>query len=73
MVGSGNGAVITVIGFIAGAAFVHNFGLAAGPKGVPVAGQVATIIGLSIVFLIVLLGTYRSKAVSGGVSFGQNG
>ena len=65
--------VITIIGFIAGAAFAHNFGLAASPKGVPMVGQVATIIGLLIVFLIGFLGTYRSKTIIGGVGIGQNG
>jgi len=64
--------VITIIGFMAGAAFAHNFGLAASPKGVPVAGQIATIIGLSVVFLISFLGSYRSKAIVGGVGIGQN-
>lgn len=39
-------AVVTVLGLIAGAAFAHNFGLAAGPKGVPPAGQVAVLLGL---------------------------
>jgi len=64
---------ITVIGFIAGAAFAHNFGLAASPKGVPMTGQIATVIGLAVVFLIGLLGTYRSSSVVGGVSCGRNG
>ncbi len=63
--------VITVIGLIAGAAFAHNFGLAASPKGVPVAGQAATIIGLVVVLAIGFLGTYRAAAVAGGVSVGQ--
>lgn len=39
-------AAVTVLGLIVGAAFAHNFGLAAGPKGVPPAGQVAVILGL---------------------------
>lgn len=65
---------ITVMGFLAGAAFAHNFGLAASPKGVPAAGEAATIIGLVIVTLIGFAGTYRSTStsVSGGVSFGQD-
>lgn len=44
--------VITVLGIIAGAAFAHNFGLAASGKGVPIAGQFAVIIGL--VFTLVV-------------------
>jgi len=64
---------ITVLGFVAGAAFAHNFGLAASPKGVSVAGEAATIIGLAIVFLVGFAGIYRTTSVSGGVSYGQNG
>lgn len=63
---------ITIVGFIAGAAFAHNFGLAASPKGVPLAGQLATIIGLAVVFLVGVIGTYRSSSVVGGVTYGQN-
>ncbi|MCL6610957.1 MAG: YedE-related selenium metabolism membrane protein [Peptococcaceae bacterium] len=64
---------VTVAGFIAGAAFMHNFGLAASPKGVPLAGQVATVAGLVLVFIVGLMGTYRSSSVKGGVSYGGNG
>ncbi|MFZ5645139.1 MAG: YedE family putative selenium transporter [Bacillota bacterium] len=64
---------ITVAGFIAGAAFAHNFGLAASPSGVPLAGQYAALIGLAVVFLIGFLGTYRTSSVGGGVRYGQNG
>ncbi|MCL6478176.1 MAG: YedE-related selenium metabolism membrane protein [Peptococcaceae bacterium] len=63
---------VTIIGFIAGAAFAHNFGLAASPKGVPVAGQIATVVGLALVFLIGIVGVYRSSSAVGGVSVGQN-
>lgn len=63
---------VTIIGFIAGAAFAHNFGLAASAKGVPMAGQVATVIGLALVFIIGIVGVYRSSSAVGGVSIGQN-
>lgn len=63
---------VTIIGFIAGAAFAHNFGLAASAKGVPVAGQVATVAGLALVFLIGIIGAYRSNSAAGGVGVGQN-
>ncbi len=43
---------ITVLGMLIGAAFAHNFVLAASPKGVPVYGQIAVVIGLFL-FLIV--------------------
>ncbi|MDA8229473.1 MAG: YedE family putative selenium transporter [Desulfitobacterium hafniense] len=63
---------IAIIGLIAGAAFAHNFGLAASPKGVPVAGQFATLIGLAVVFLIAVLGTHRFSSIFGGLSHGRN-
>lgn len=47
-----NDAAITVFGLIMGAAFAHNFGLAASPKGVPTNGKIAVIIG--IVFILIL-------------------
>ncbi|MCK4777734.1 MAG: YedE-related selenium metabolism membrane protein [Actinomycetia bacterium] len=43
---------ITVMGMVVGAAVSHNFVLAASPKGVPVYGQVAVIIGL--IFLLIM-------------------
>lgn len=46
---------VTVFGLVAGAAFAHNFGLAASPKGVPAAGQVAVLIGFAVVFLVAVL------------------
>lgn len=50
--GEGNtDCAVTVLGFIAGAAVAHNFGLAASPNGVPVAGQVAVVLGLALVLL----------------------
>lgn len=45
---------VTVFGLIAGAAFAHNFGLAASAKGVPAAGQAAVIIGFAVVLVIAL-------------------
>ena len=45
----GNGdSTVTVMGMLIGAAFAHNFGLAASPKGVPAAGMLAVGIGLII-------------------------
>ena len=52
--GEGQGdALITVFGMIAGAAFMHNFGLAGSPAGVVPAGQLATLLSL---FLLVIIG-----------------
>lgn len=70
--GEGNtDCVITILGFIAGAAFAHNFGLAASPKGVPVAGQWATVIGLIFVLGIGFFGA-RQVMETGGVSVEQS-
>lgn len=52
-------AVVTILGFIVGAAFAHNFGLAASPKGVPTNGKIAVIIGL-----IVVIGIATSVVIS---------
>lgn len=52
---SGDGdtdAAITVFGLIVGAAFCHNFGLAASGKGVPVNGMIAVCIGLVVALII---------------------
>lgn len=60
---------VTVIGLIAGAAFAHNFGLAASPKGVPAEGQTAVLIGFAVVFLIALLNSkvlFKQGVVSSG-------
>lgn len=45
-------AAVTVLGLITGAAFCHNFGLAASPKGVPTNGMIAVIIGLCVALII---------------------
>lgn len=71
--GEGNtDCAVTILGFLAGAAFAHNFGLAASPQGVPVAGQWATVIGLFIVGALGFLGVKRATA-AGGVSVEQSG
>ena len=61
---------ITIIGLIAGAAFAHNFGLAASPKGVPVAGQIAVLAGFAVVFLVAFM---NCKAVSPKGVFSSGG
>lgn len=63
--------VVTILGFIAGAAFAHNFGLAASPQGVPGAGQWATILGLVFVMALGWLGA-RHVTVTGGVRVEQS-
>jgi len=63
--------VITILGLIAGAAFAHNFGLAASPNGVPVAGQWAVVFGLILVLGLGYLGS-KQFSISGGVNIEQN-
>ncbi len=49
MAGEGSSdASIFIFGMVAGAAFAHNFGLAASPKGVGINGMVATVLGLVV-------------------------
>lgn len=60
-----NDAAITVFGLIMGAAFAHNFGLAASPAGVPTNGKVATIIGIVFILILaygVVVSTKKSKS-----------
>ena len=53
LTGEGQGdALITVFGMVAGAAFMHNFGLAGSPAGVSPAGQGIVIVSFVILFII---------------------
>ncbi len=64
---------ITVFGLMVGAAFAHNFGLAASAKGVPTNGKIAVIIGIVFVLCLAygVLATTKSKT-SSTVSKGVN-
>lgn len=54
--GEGNtDSAITVMGYIVGAAIVHNFGLAASTKGVPMNGKIAAIVMLIVIAVISML------------------
>ncbi|MBT9173609.1 MAG: hypothetical protein DDT21_02010 [Syntrophomonadaceae bacterium] len=53
---------LAFLGMLAGAAFAHNFGLAASPAGVPPAGQVAAV--LSVLFLLGVGFTFSGSQVS---------
>lgn len=67
---------VTVIGLVAGAAFAHNFGLAASPKGVPAAGQIAVLIGFAVLFVIAFFNTKvfaRREVNTGGRNQGCTG
>ncbi len=60
---------VTIMGLMVGAAVSHNFGLAASADGVPLAGQVAVVLGMLVVFTI---GMINLPAVAkGGVSVGK--
>lgn len=49
----GNGdSFAAVLGMLTGAAFAHNFGFAASPKGVPTAGMIAVGVGLLICVIV---------------------
>lgn len=65
---------ITVFGLIMGAAFAHNFGLAASGDGVPTNGKIAVIIGLiavSVIAYAIVAGRTKAKAkVDKGVAEG---
>lgn len=61
---------VTVLGLIMGAAFAHNFGLAASAKGVPANGQIAVVIGIVFVTILafgVLAMSNKTKVSSKGV------
>ena len=63
LAGEGNiDSAITIIGFIVGAAFAHNFGLASSPKGPTPAGQIAVVIAL---VLFVVIGVVNIKKEAG--------
>ncbi|MDD4569429.1 MAG: YedE family putative selenium transporter [Tepidanaerobacteraceae bacterium] len=55
--------VITVMGMYVGAAFSHNFGLAASVSGPSSNGQIAVIVGLVVVLIIGFMNTDRSAEV----------
>ena len=54
-------AVVTIFGLMTGAAFAHNFSLAASGDGVGINGKIAVIIGL-IVVLAIAYGVVRASA-----------
>jgi YedE family putative selenium metabolism protein len=55
---------VTVMGLLAGAAFAHNFGLAASAKGVTSPGQIAVIIGFAVILLVGFLNIKARQGVS---------
>jgi len=66
MAGEGNtDSAITYLGLLVGAAFCHNFGLAASGKGPTPNGKVAVIIGLIVLFIIAAVNTFSKKESTG--------
>ena len=62
LAGEGNSdSAITVAGLLVGAAFAHNFGLAASPKGVPANGKVAVIILFVVIAIISVMSSELFK------------
>lgn len=60
--GEGNSdSAVTVLGLMVGAAFAHNFGLAASGAGPTDAGKIAVIIGIVVVSGIGCANTFRKK------------
>ncbi len=63
LAGEGNSdSAITVIGYIAGAAFAHNWGLASSGKGATANGKAAVIIGIAVLLIIAFINTRKKKA-----------
>ena len=68
LTGEGNAdSAITVLGYIVGAAFAHNFGLAGAAAsaesagGASTAGKIAVIIGLVVMLVIAAVNTAKAK------------
>ena len=60
LAGEGNSdSAVTLLGFLVGAAFAHNFGLASSANGPTANGQIAVIIGIVVVTVIAYLNTYK--------------
>lgn len=65
LAGEGNSdSAVTVAGLIVGAAFAHNFGLAASPKGVPVNGKIAVML-LFVAIIVISVVSSELIQVSG--------
>lgn len=61
LAGSGNSdSVVTVLGFLVGAAICHNFGLASSGAGTTVNGRIAFAICAVVVFAVAVLNTRKS-------------
>lgn len=69
-------AALTFVGMLMGAAFAHNFSLAASPSGVPVGGKVAVLLGLLVVTAIGYFNlpqAARARSHQEGIAHGTQG
>lgn len=65
LAGEGNtDSAITFIGMLVGAAFAHNFGLAASPAGIGTNGKIAVILGIIVVGLIGFGSIYYNRRIT---------
>ncbi|MDR3584205.1 MAG: YedE family putative selenium transporter [Desulfosporosinus sp.] len=66
--------VITILGMSAGAAFAHNFSLAASAQGPSPNGKIAVLIGFALLLIIAYFNLEKDAKVSvqGGVKIGAN-
>lgn len=66
--------VITIMGMAAGAAFAHNFALAASAQGPSPNGKIAVLIGFAFLLVIAYFNLEKDlkSTVKGGVKFGAN-
>ncbi|MDA8440774.1 MAG: YedE family putative selenium transporter [Peptococcaceae bacterium] len=66
--------VITILGMSAGAAFAHNFSLAASAQGPSPNGKIAVLIGFAILLIIAYFNLEKDvkASVQGGVKIGAN-
>lgn len=71
LAGSGNGdSGITVLGFFAGAAICHNFGLASSGAGTTPGGRIAFAVCVAVVFIIAIVNTKSIKGAFGSSAEG---
>ena len=62
LAGEGNtDSAVSVLGLMTGAAFAHNFGLAASANGPTANGKIAVLIGIAVVTVIAVVNTFGKK------------
>lgn len=59
-----NDAGVTVMGMLAGAALVQNWGVSSNAEGTPLVGQVAVLLGICLLFIIGLMNRKRGYGIA---------